>query len=154
MSAAPSAHRAGASTETALRRALLAIVAFACAGTLVELLLLEHFEDPWQYSPLVLLAAALVGSVAVAVRPTPATLTAFRALMLACIAAGALGPWLHYSGNAEFELEVFPKMAGWELFREAMTGATPVLAPGMMAVVGLLGLLYAWRHPGGRASRH
>jgi hypothetical protein len=33
------------------------------------------------------------------------------------------------------------------LFREALSGATPALAPGTMVQFGLLGLLYTYRHP-------
>jgi hypothetical protein len=36
---------------------------------------------------------------------------------------------------------------GFELFRDAMMGATPALAPGSMTQLGLLGLIYAYRHP-------
>jgi hypothetical protein len=35
-----------------------------------------------------------------------------------------------------------PALTGVALFREAMMGATPALAPGSMSMFGLLGLLY------------
>jgi len=38
-------------------------------------------------------------------------------------------------------------MEGFELFKESMMGATPALAPGMMAHLGLLGLALTYRHP-------
>jgi hypothetical protein len=38
-------------------------------------------------------------------------------------------------------------LAGWELFKEAMTGATPALAPGAMVQLGLIGLAWSYRHP-------
>jgi hypothetical protein len=58
--------------------------------------------------------------------------------MLAFILNGVLGMWLHYDGRVEFRLELEPSLAGWELFRAAMTGSTtpPVLAPGMMIQMG------------------
>ena len=67
--------------------------------------------------------------------------------MLLCIAAGVAGGWLHYDGNAEFELEMDALLEGLELFEESMTGATPVLAPGAMIQIGLVGLAYCFRHP-------
>jgi hypothetical protein len=35
---------------------------------------------------------------------------------------------------------MYPAMAGVELVRKPLTGATPVLAPGSMALLGLVGL--------------
>jgi len=139
--------------EAGLRRGLLAVVMLGCTAGVADLLLIGHYEDPWQYTPLMLMAASLVVGSALAVAPRRGTLRLFRVLMGACVVAGLTGIRMHFSGNREFELEVFPKMGGWELFTEAITGATPVLAPGTMAVIGLLGLLYAWRHPGARADR-
>jgi hypothetical protein len=70
-----------------------------------------------------------------------------QGIMLACAASGIVGLGLHYIGNREFELETYPDMGGWTLFREVMTGATPALAPAAMIHLGLLGLLYTFRHP-------
>jgi hypothetical protein len=60
------------------------------------------------------------------------------------VLAGILGIFLHYQGNVEFELEQNPGASRWALFREAVQGATPALAPGVMVQLGLLGLLYAF----------
>ena len=38
-------------------------------------------------------------------------------------------------------------MRGLELVWEALKGATPALAPGAMAQLGLVGLAFAYRHP-------
>lgn len=130
-----------------LRRALLGVLAVGLAGTLAELLLLGHWEDAWQWVPLALLGAGLVAVAWHARQRGPASLRVLQAVMAACVAAGVLGVVLHYRGNAEFELERVPELTGWPLFREAMTGATPALAPGAMVQLGLLGLLYAFRHP-------
>jgi len=137
------------SIEAGLRRGLLAVVILGSAAGMADLLLIGHYEDPWQYTPLMLMAASLVVGSALAVAPRHGTLRLFRVLMGAGVVAGLTGIRMHFTGNREFELEVFPNMTGWELFTEAVTGATPVLAPGTMAVIGLLGLLYAWRHPAG-----
>ncbi len=63
------------------------------------------------------------------------------------LAAGAVGIWLHYAGNVEFEREMEPTMRGLHLFWQAMKGATPALAPGSLAHLGLFGLACTWRHP-------
>ena len=67
---------------------------------------------------------------------------------MACfVASGVLGVGLHYRGNVEFERELYPALAGMELVRKTLTGATPVLAPGSMALLGLVGLCLTFRHP-------
>ena len=130
-----------------LRRVLLALVALGAAGLVAELLLLEHYESAWQFTPLILLGVVLVAVVVVARRPSLASVRFFQAVMVLCVAAGMVGVFLHYDGNVEFELEREPLRRGLDLFWEAMRGATPALAPGAMAQLGLLGLVYTYRHP-------
>jgi len=132
-----------AGAEGRLRRAVSGLLAMALLGTGAELLLLEHYEDAWQLVPLALIALGLLAMGWRAARPGAASLRAFRAVMVLMVASGALGLFLHYRGNTEFELERDPALAGFGLFREAMTGATPALAPGAMMLFGLLGLASA-----------
>jgi hypothetical protein len=77
-----------------------------------------------------------------------------QALMLLFVVVGGLGLLLHFKGNIDFELEMQPDASGWPLIWAALKGATPTLAPGAMAQLGLIGLAYTYRHPalGGRAS--
>lgn len=125
-------------------RTLLALLLLGATGTLTELLLLEHWDGWQQWVPLVLLGLALPVVTAALVRATSRPPVGLRPLMVLYLASGLLGTWLHYRGNAEFELEMAPDAHGWGLFREAMTGATPALAPGTMVWFGLLGLI-AWK---------
>jgi hypothetical protein len=128
----------------AVRRVLLLILLLAMAGISVELLLAEHFADVWQLIPLCLLALGLLIVAWHARVPSPSSARALRALMILFVLSGLLGVFLHYRGNAEFELEQNPRATRWALFRDAMMGATPALAPGVMIEIGLLGLLYAF----------
>jgi hypothetical protein len=130
-----------------LRRALLALVAITAGGLVAELLLLEHWDSPTQYIPLVLLALVLGVAASAAWRAPRGVLRALQALMVLCLVAGAVGVLLHYRGNVEWELEREGALHGWALFTEAVRGATPALAPGAMAQLGLLGLVATWRHP-------
>ena len=133
--------------ESLLRRAMLALVMLGAAGLSVELLLLEHYEDPWQWAPLALLGTTLLSGALVTWRRSAATVAAFRAVMVLCVLSGAVGMWLHYAGNAEFERERDATLRGFAFFWETVRGATPTLAPGAMAQLGLLGLLWSWRLP-------
>jgi hypothetical protein len=116
-------------------------------GTIIELALLEHFEDAWQWTPIILLAAALLTLGWHALERGATSLNVLRGLMVVCAASGILGVLLHYRGNVEFELEMYPDLHGWKLFKEAMMGATPALAPGAMVQIGLVGLAWTFRHP-------
>ena len=130
------------------RRLALWLLVFGEAGILLELLLLGHYEDVWQWTPVVLLSLGLVAGPWIARRPSPVALRVFRWLMAAHVAAGAAGLFLHLRANVEFELELHhPGIGGWPLVWETLTGAIPALAPGAMVQLGLLGMLACWRHP-------
>ena len=143
----PEAEAAEQRALDTLRALILAVLLIGMLGTLAELYLLEHTEDWWQLAPMYLLAA---GPFAVAwsmLEPAPASLRSLQALMLLYVLAGVIGTYQHYTGNAEFELEMYPSRAGFELFWESLKGATPALAPGTMTMLGLLGLASSFRHP-------
>lgn len=131
----------------ALRAILLAILAFGVVGTATELLLLEHTEGFWQLSPIVLLGVGLLALGWQLVAPRAASTRTLQAVMLLFVLSGGLGLGLHYEGNKEFELEMRPALEGRELFRRAMMGATPALAPGTMSLLGFIGLASTYRHP-------
>jgi hypothetical protein len=126
---------------------LLALVFVGIMGLEVELALLRHTESATQWIPHVALLVGLLSTVAVHIRPGPATLRSFQAVMFIFLAVGALGVYLHVQGNVEFALERDPSLTMMRLIWKAMRGATPALAPGALAQLGLLGLLYSYRHP-------
>jgi hypothetical protein len=45
-------------------------------------------------------------------------------------------------------------MSGLELIRKVASGATPVLAPGTMSLLGVVGLLHTFRHPAAEGGGH
>ena len=134
-------------TARALRGVLLALFVVGSAGTGVELLLLGHTEDTWQWTPLVLMGLSVPALAWLLVVPGRASGRTFQTTMGFFLLAGIIGLTLHYRGNWEFELEMYPSLEGFALFWEVVRGATPVLAPGMMIELGLLGLAYTYRHP-------
>jgi hypothetical protein len=143
-----------ADASVALRRILLAIVAFGLVGTAVELFLLEHYEDSWQLVPIVFIALALFSMVAHVTTGSAGSLMVLRLAMSFLVVAGAVGVVLHYQGSMEFQLEMDATQSGWTLFSKVIRAkAPPTLAPGVMAQLGLLGLLYTYRHPALTAPR-
>lgn len=139
-------------TVARIRRLLLGTLAAGMIGIGTELLLLGHFESVQQQIPLVLLALGALTLGWHAAAPQPTTVRALQATMALFIVAGAIGVGLHYQGNVEFELEMYPSMGGFELVQKTLTGATPVLAPGSMTLLGLIGLAHTYRHPRLRAD--
>jgi hypothetical protein len=136
-----------AGTLRVVRGGLGVIFLLGVVGTGLELILLEHTEDLEQWIPLLLFGVGLVLFLVALLRPTVLSLRLYSLCMLAYVVSGLLGTWYHYAGNVEFELERTPDLGGLALFRSAMEGATPALAPGTMIWLGLLGLLYTFRHP-------
>jgi hypothetical protein len=137
-----------------LRQLLLLLVVGGAGGLLVELVLLKHYDGAWQVAPLVLLLAALATGVAAWVRPAPAVLKVFGVTMGLCVAGGLLGLILHYRGNMDWALERDSTLTGLPLAWKALRGATPALAPGALAQLGLLGLIYLYRHPALTRGNH
>lgn len=133
--------------HASLRQLLLAVIFVGIVGLEVELALLEHTESTQQWIPHVALILGLISAIAVYVRPGPATLRPFQGVMLAFLLAGGFGVYLHVAGNVEFALERDASPTGAGLIWKALRGATPALAPGALAQLGLLGLLYSYRHP-------
>jgi hypothetical protein len=132
-----------------LRRFLIVTLMAGVVGMGLELLFIGHVEDRLQLVPIVLLPAGFAALVWHALRPTPASARGVRLLMLLFVASGLLGVGLHYRGNQTFELEMYPTMAGLELVQKTLTGATPVLAPGSMALLGLVGFAAVHRFSSG-----
>ena len=133
--------------HASLRQLLLALVFLGIVGLEVELALLRHAESLTQWIPHVALMIGLLSTVAVYIRPGAPTLRAFQVVMLIFLVVGALGVYLHFRGNVEFALERDPSLTGRRLIWKALRGASPALAPGALAQLGLLGLLYSYGHP-------
>jgi hypothetical protein len=137
--------------ESQLRRFLLALFSLGAAGTFVELIALGHYEDQWQLVPLFVLSVALVSAGLQTFAAGRVSLRMLQIVAIAMMAAGIAGIILHYRGNLEFQLETSPDLGGWRLFtRIVHAKVPPALAPGVMAQLGLLGLIYCFRHPSSR----
>jgi hypothetical protein len=130
-----------------LRTILLWTLVFGATGMMGELLLIGHDESTAQFVPLVLLATGILAAAVLLAAPTRGRIRVLQLLMTLFLGAGILGIGLHYQGNNEFELEMYPSLSGVELMSKAITGATPVLAPGSMSLLGAIGLALTYRHP-------
>jgi hypothetical protein len=136
---------AGADWVERLRGWILAVLGLGLIGTITELVLLEHYEKPLQFVPLLLIVAALATIIWHLGRHDAASLRSLQIVMMLFVLAGFVGIVAHFIGSAEFQLELDPSMDKWELVEKVMRAqAPPVLAPGMMLQLGLLGLAYVY----------
>jgi len=126
---------------------VLAIFLLGLLGTGLELFFLNHTQGLNQLIPIVLLVMSVLVLAWHALERKSASLRAFQITMLLLVGAGVLGTGLHYRANEEFELEGNPDAKGIQLLSKVLTGAAPALAPGAMIQLGLLGLVYTFRHP-------
>src|SRR5687768_2969676 len=92
--------------EERLRRFLLIVVAFIYLGTLVELVLEEHFKELNQLIPFVLCGIGILAVLAVLFRPQRNTILVMRVIMVVAALGSLLGIYLHLTGNFAFELEM------------------------------------------------
>ena len=131
-----------------VRRLLLAILLLGIVGTLTELVLLDHLEEARQWIPIILLGAGMFAILWHIFMQSVASANVMRWIMFGFLASGLAGIYFHYQGSVEFKLESNPTLAGWALFWAAVRAkAPPLLAPGEMIQLGLLGLAYSYVSP-------
>jgi hypothetical protein len=129
-------------TLESVRRLLLALLLFGMAGTTAELWLMDHFEDWKQLLPFAAMGLSAFTLLWFGFARSAGATRSFRVCMLLLMLAGATGTILHYRANMEFQLEMDPSLSGVALMRKVLHAkAPPALAPGNMALLGLLGLI-------------
>jgi len=128
-----------------LRLWILGVLVLGLLGTVVELVLLSHYEQPVQLVPVVLIVLALIVLAWHVMGHSAASLRVLMGLMILFVLAGFAGFVAHFHGSAEFQLDLEPSLSTWELLEKVMRAkAPPLLAPGMMMQLGLLGLAYVF----------
>ena len=129
-------------TLETIRRLLLGLLVFGMTGTTTELLFMGHYEDWWQLVPFAGMGISLLTLLWFAFRRSSSATRLFRTCMFLLMVIGATGTILHYRANMEFQLEMDPTMGGMALlFKVLHAKAPPALAPGNMALFGLLALI-------------
>ena len=132
--------------EASFRRFLVATAAVTYVAAAVELWLVEHFADLMQLVPFGLIGVGLGALVWWMAVPSRTSLLVLRAAS-ALVALGAVvGVGLHVRGNVEFALEIHPDALFRDLAWEGASGASPLLAPGMLALAALLAAAATYRH--------
>ena len=129
------------------RKFLLLVAGFICVGAVVELWLEEHTGDPVQLIPFVLCGLGLVAIIVTLMRPRRTTVRILRIVMGAAIVGSLFGLYEHVEHNLEFALEIRPNAVPSDLVMEALGGANPLLAPGILALAAVLAIGATYYHP-------
>jgi hypothetical protein len=141
------------STLEVIRGWLLIVLVVGVVGTEAELLLLKHTDGWWQLAPVALIGVSFLALGWYAIARNAASIRALQIVMLLFLVSGGAGTIQHFLGNVAYERESNPSLSGVELYKGALMGTTPSLAPGTMIQLGLIGLLFTYRHPRLGASK-
>ncbi len=125
-----------------VKQLIVAALLFMTLGTLLELYLLDHYEDTLQLIPMLCIGAAIFVVGLLFLKRTRFVIGLFKGVLVLTALSGVYGAFLHLRANYEFELEMRPTAEGWDLFVESLSGALPALAPGSMIVLALIGYSY------------
>src|SRR5688500_1510056 len=131
-----------------LRRIVAGLVAFGLLAIAAELVLIEHLENLNQLAPVIVLPVAAVMLGPVALGAVPWNVVALRGALAMVVLAGLAGVGLHVYESWQCQLEIDPSQRGiaraWAAVRAQ---SPPSLAPGQIALLGLLGLAAASGSP-------
>jgi predicted membrane channel-forming protein YqfA (hemolysin III family) len=132
-------------TAQTLRRFALALCLLGVVTTPIELVLMHHYNDKDQIMPFVFLGLAAIGIVAAWFRPSAKVLRGVRVLMVLVVLGSGIGVMEHLKAN--YRDATRGGGAAPNLIEMVLTGFAPLLAPGILAQVGLLGLAFTYKHP-------
>jgi hypothetical protein len=133
-------------TLARVRRLLIGLLCLGLCGTTLELWLIGHHEDFWQWIPLAVMAASTLSAGWVVATWSRVSTVVFRIMMTLLMISGVAGAVLHYRANMEFQLEMDPSLGGLALMAEILHAkAPPALAPGNMVLLAFVGLVAVWR---------
>ncbi|MCA9985881.1 MAG: hypothetical protein KDE59_16360 [Anaerolineales bacterium] len=133
--------------ETRFRHFLLVVAASLCVGTVLELIFSEHFESPAQFIPFVLCGVGLLAILIALFFPRRGTIWGLRLTMLLVGLGSLFGIFEHVEHNFAFELEIRPNAVAGDVLWDALQGANPLLAPGILGLTALLALAATYYHP-------
>ena len=125
-----------------LKKVLVLALLFMMIGTLLELYLLDHYEDTWQLIPILSVGTTLVTLLILFFKKTTKVVNLFKAVLILTALSGVYGVYLHLQSNFEFEQDMKPTATNLELITESLSGALPTLAPMSLVVLACIGYSY------------
>ena len=113
----------------------------------IELGMSGHTEEFVQWIPFIASGLAIASVVIWRIFGKPWTLVMVKGVMLSVCATCFWGIYEHFIHNLEFELEIRPGTAWTDVFWSTMLGASPLLAPGILFLAGIM-ILAATKNAG------
>ena len=117
-------------------------IATLLIGLVLELWLIEHYEDLLQFIPLLCVALAGILLIADCYSNAAWIRKSFKGLLVTNAICAFVGVYLHLKANFEFEKEIYVNETTLNLLINSFSGALPVFAPGSLIILSLLGMLY------------
>lgn len=133
--------------EHKYRTFLLAMTTIMLAGMSVELMLVEHDENFVQLIPYGLAGIGIASVLAVMLGATRVRLRALQGVIVLLALGGLYGIYEHLAHNFAFELEIRPNATAGDVVIEALQGASPLLAPGVLTLAAMMAAAAVYRHP-------
>lgn len=125
----------------------MGVAGFILLGTPVELLLVEHTEEFLQWIPFILSGIGLVALGWAWRFPGHTSLRTLRWTMLPIALGSLYGVYEHFIANYAFSAEIHPAYSMMENIWEALKGASPMMAPGILLLAALLAYASTYKHP-------
>ncbi len=144
-----------------LRSGVLALGALGVVGTAIELATIEHWGSLEQLIPWIVLGVMAAVIAALALAPSWAVVRGAQLLGVATLGSAALGVFEHVQENltaGPLDQTLGPRwdsmstLGQWWAAASGQIGPAPLLAPGILAEIGLCVLLACWAHPALRAD--
>lgn len=143
---------AAPTSQPAFRELLCLLAAGVAAAVMVELALIAHWHGRSQTMAWVAGWSGLTAAWLVTGPTGPRRLRAAQGLAAATVVISVIGAVMHLDKNLAFVTELHPDQGLSSRLVDAARGGLPLLAPGSLAVPGLLVALAAWRHPDDRPA--
>lgn len=135
------------SAEPWLRRFVLAAAVATYLAAAVELILVEHYEEWQQFLPFGMIGLGVLAAGWAWASPGHASVAAARWAGALAVGTSLAGVYWHVTGNLAFVREVMPDAGTAKVLWGTVSGGNPLLAPGMIALAGLLAAAATYRHP-------
>jgi hypothetical protein len=131
-----------------VRLLILVAISAALIVTEAELLFVGHTGgNNGQVIAVVLVGLGLITVTCHAILRNTPSIVVFRFTMYLFLIFGIDGFLTHYHWAVQAALKSQPTLVGMPLLYATLSGKIPLLAPGMLIEIGLLGLIYTFQHP-------
>ena len=96
-------HKKVTSEKFSVKQIIVLALLFMMVGTLLELYLLDHYEDAYQLIPVLCIAFSLINLIILLFKKSKKIINLFKLVLVLTSLSGVYGVFLHLQSNFEFE---------------------------------------------------